>query len=74
MILKMWAANRVGESYDEREVSVDSLAEASAELVSELFNTASDEFLHKALTEWFTTGKIDNLDEGNDHTWNATLS
>lgn len=77
MILKLHSVRANGEVTESEEIEVTSFAEASARLVESLYETASDQFLTDALQEWFTTRKIDMLDEtcGDAKSfWNASLS
>jgi len=77
LILQAWSTDFDGNmthAEDNWELEVVSGAEASAHLASELANTASDEFLHDALSEWFSKGSIENLHEGNDVFWNVELT
>lgn len=75
MILHMWTVDANGVTIeDEYYGMMSDKAEASAVLLRcERVETASDEFLHEALTQWFTTGKITRLHEGNDQYWNVEL-
>jgi hypothetical protein len=54
-------------------VEVDTRQEATAKLVEDLYNTASDEFMDQALREWFAHGEIVQLQAGNDVYWNVRL-
>lgn len=74
MLLKMWSTNSDGVVLEEDQAEFTSRAAASAFLAVNLTETASDEFLHFALAEWFTTGKISNLSEGNTSFWNVEMS
>lgn len=72
----MWTTDPNGLQLGEREsVPTDSREHATSLLVGELYESASDEFLHAALAEWFTEGRIDKLSERVDNSafWNVVL-
>jgi len=76
MRLITWSTNLAGEPVnlmDNTEVEVSSFAEATAVLASNLAETASDDFLHDALKQWFDSGKIEKLPEGGEVFWNVEL-
>jgi hypothetical protein len=73
----MWSTNPDGIEIEmERESWVTRSREhATSLLASNLVQTASDEFLYAALSEWFTKGRIDKLSECVDDSqfWNVVL-
>lgn len=53
---------------------IDARTQATAEIVRELANEADAEFICAALTQWFTTGRISGVPEGNNIYWSAELT
>lgn len=77
MILCMWSQNADGEKFDEFEYPATDVANATSILVTELTDTASDEFMHSALEQWFKNGfQISNLpeDKHGRQFWNVRLT
>jgi hypothetical protein len=77
MILHMWVSDVDGVRNDDDNIRmfVNSRAHATSCLVTELHNTASDEFMDEALNQWFVSGKVSELPENADKTvfWNVAL-
>lgn len=75
MILRMWTTNFDGVILEDAKAIVRSRQEASTVLAGALFESATDEFFHDALTQWFVSGKIDVLSENVNNTefWNVAL-
>jgi hypothetical protein len=75
MILRTWTENVDGVVLESNEHNVGSKVEATALLVAELYDTASDEFFEVAVKEWVTTGEIVRLSEDVNDTafWNAQV-
>lgn len=76
MILRMWSTGPDGVVIEEDQGEFKSRAAATAFLAANLTDTASDEFLHLALAEWFSSGKITMLSEDSKGKsfWNVELS
>jgi hypothetical protein len=72
-VLRTQSVSIDGTVAEEQEITVADTAEASAILAAELVNSASDTFLHLALSEWFREGKVSNLHEGGEMFWSANL-
>ena len=76
MRLQMWSTDSDGQMHPDDESEVIEVAgfdEATAKLVEDLYHTASDEFLTRALTVWFAEGVIVQLPAGNNVFWNVRL-
>ncbi len=76
MILRMWSTDADGniqQDDENEEIEVTSVEDATAKIVEDLYSTASDKFMHEALSQWFLNRKIDNLDAGHQVFWNVAL-
>lgn len=75
MMLRTWSANADNEFIDDSNIDfeVTSREHATWVIAAELIDTASDDFLHKAMVEWVTKGSIEKLPEGNGEFWHVIL-
>jgi hypothetical protein len=70
--LRTWTTNLEGIIVEDSTIEVTDLESATTFLTGQLYNEASDLFLHNALKAWFLNGySITNLHEGGEHFWNA---
>lgn len=78
MKLHMWSCDSEGTIFEDDEdvvIEVATLEEATAVIVRDLYETASDQFMHAALAQWFgdDNATIHMLPAGNNTFWNVTL-